>query len=538
MTTVDSTAVGAFTRNATGIVREAKTRDAFYYNVMWSSVLLVFAFFWILYPFYYQGADALLALAFAAALGLPGAFLYAMLAHVMPRTGGDYIFNSRTLHPVIGFMANFSFVFWLAVVYGVYTTYMANYGIGAFSRMMAGYTGSTGWLDFGAWFSTNWGLFITGTVLVVLSALMFIAGGTKAFFRFQLACFILYLASALLTVLVGIFQGQTGFFHEFNSYAGHLGQANAIHALNASAVKGGFAHAGFSLSSSIKAVSVMWFVFGFTYASNYFAGEIRATNRAHIYSIPGAAIAGIILLAILTIAYTHFAGYDFNSKLGFATPAAYGFSAGAPAYPEITAIASGSPIWGGIIILGFAFGLLVWLPQTMVLISRSMFAWSFDRLMPAWLSQVDDRTHSPVFAIIVVTLLAIASTAVYAFTTWFTSLAVLLGLTIPLLVTAVTGVLLPYRRPWLWEASPFNQRWAGIPVLTIVGVLSILGFVGAIIILLVDPGSGTSLSHNGGTVALVVAVFVAAAVIYFLSREIRRRQGIDLGLAYVELPPE
>ena len=64
-----------------------------------------------------------------------------MLAQIMPRTGGDYVFNSRSLHPSIGFAGNFSYCVWLAVIYGVYTTYLAAYGFGAFGRMMAGFTG-------------------------------------------------------------------------------------------------------------------------------------------------------------------------------------------------------------------------------------------------------------------------------------------------------------------------------------------------------------------------------------------------------------
>ena len=114
-----------FTRKATGLVREARTTDALFYNVMWASVALAFAFYWLLYGFAYQGSNAWVAFLIAACLGVPGAFLYAMLARIMPRTGGDYVFNSRSLHPSIGFAGNFSYCVWLAVIYGVYTTYLA-----------------------------------------------------------------------------------------------------------------------------------------------------------------------------------------------------------------------------------------------------------------------------------------------------------------------------------------------------------------------------------------------------------------------------
>ena len=141
-------APGLFTRKATGLVREARPTDALFYNVMWASVALAIAFYWLLYGFAYQGSNVWVAFLIAACLGVPGAFLYAMLAQIMPRTGGDYVFNSRSLHPSIGFAGNFSYCVWLAVIYGVYTTYLATYGFGAFGRMMAGFTGSSSWLAF------------------------------------------------------------------------------------------------------------------------------------------------------------------------------------------------------------------------------------------------------------------------------------------------------------------------------------------------------------------------------------------------------
>jgi hypothetical protein len=77
-----------------------------------------------------------------------------------------------------------------------------------------------------------------------------------------------------------------------------------------------------------------------------------------------------------------------------------------------------------------------------------------------------------------------------------------------------------------------------LPLLTLVGGISLVGFSGAIAILLWDPGSGTSLAHNPGKLELAAIVYAVAIAIYFVSREVRKRQGIDLDLAYRELPPE
>jgi APA family basic amino acid/polyamine antiporter len=541
MTTVaasDDATPGLFTRKATGLVREARTADALFYNVMWASVALAFAFAWLLYAFY-PGANMVVSFLIAAALGVPGAFVYAMLAQVMPRTGGDYVFNSRALHPSIGFAGNFSFCFWLAIIYGLYTTYLTTYGFGAFGRMVAGFTGSSGWLEFGDWFANDYAIFITGTVAVLISAAVFVLGGLSLFLRLQVATFALYILGAfLIPVLIALFQSQTGFFENFDAYAANLGTQGAVAALGRSAQEAGFSSTGFDTETTLKAVSVFWYIFGFLYSSNYFAGEIRLRKRTHLLSIPGALLVAVLFIGLLLPAYLSLADYDFNGALGLADPAAYGFAAGAPAYPEIMSIASGTWVLGAIIIVGFTVGLLIWLPQTMLLISRSMFAWSFDRIVPARLSYVDPRTRSPVIAIAIVTVLAIGSTAIYAFTDWFSTLSVLLGLSLTLLVTALGAIVLPYRQRAMVENSPYGGSVAGIPILSLVGGLALLGFGAAIGVLLWDPGSGASLSANPGKLWLTLGVFAGAVAFYFVSGAVRRRQGIDLSLTYRELPPE
>jgi amino acid transporter len=529
---------GLFTRKATGLVREGRTRDALFYNLLWSSVGLTFAFYW-LFAAFYPGSSPILTVLIAAAIGLPGAFLYAMLTQMMPRTGGDYVFNSRSLHPSVGFAGNFSYSFWLAVVIGVYTTYIAAYGFGAFGRLMAGFGAGSGWLDFGDWFSTHWGLFITGTVVLVLSAAMFAVGGVRLFFKVQAACFALFILGAIVVpILVGLFQSHAGFISNFNDYGRHLGVNNASDALAASAKKAGFAHSGFDFTTTLKSLSVFWFIFGFIYSSNYFAGEIRLQKRVHMYSMPGAVALAVLVLVLMIPTFTHAVSTDFMVQLGLADPTAYGFASGAPAYPELIGIAAGSPVIGIVAILGFTIGLVVWLPQTLLLVSRNMFAWSFDRVMPDKLASVDSRSRSPMWAIGVMLVLSIASTAIYSFTTWFSSLSALLGLTLPLLVTAFAGMLLPYRRRDLVENSPYNQRVMGVPILSVVGFLALLGFGSAIAVLLWDEGSGASLSKNPGKLELAVLVYVVGLVIWFVARAVRRRQGIDIDLSYKELPAQ
>ena len=77
-----------------------------------------------------------------------------------------------------------------------------------------------------------------------------------------------------------------------------------------------------------------------------------------------------------------------------------------------------------------------------------------------------------------------------------------------------------------------------MPLFTLVGILSVIGFGTAIGILMADPGSGTSLKHNPGKLELVILVYAAGIAIYYVSKWIRARQGIRLDLAFSEIPPE
>ncbi|MEO8687301.1 MAG: APC family permease [Solirubrobacteraceae bacterium] len=529
-----------FARQATGLVREGKAYDAFIYNVMWSGGALTLAFMYLLVPTLYPAANLPFTVLIAAILGIGGAFLYALLTTLMPRTGGDYVFVSRTIHPFLGFAANFSYVFWNMVVVGVYATFLSTYGVGAILRMLVGFGASDSLLSTADWFASDWGIFVSGTVMTVLAAATFILGGTQLFFRLQQMTFVIYIIGAfLLVVIVGLLTSHASFLGSFNDYAQNLGTADAAAKVQAGAAKAGYTDTGYTVHDTIKAVSVAWFIFGFIFSSNYFAGEIKTGRRTQFYAIPGA-VALVVLLLLITIpSFQHMAGRDFINQLGTADPAAYGFGAGAPAYPEIAAIGSGSPILGFIIIVGFLGGIVAWLPMTMMLASRCMLAWSFDKVMPEKLSDVDERTHSPIVAVLIVAILYILSTAAYAFTDWFTTLTVLFPETLTLLVVAVAGAILPYRRRELYESSARARRAAGLPLLTVVGILAFVGFLIAEIILLTDPGSGTSITDNPRIVLISLGIFFGVGpLIYFGSRAWRRTQGIDLDLAYAEIPPE
>src|SRR3954464_15688425 len=89
----------AFARKATGLRREASARDVFIYNTNNQNIGIGVAFMVLLIPPLYAGASMVTAPILAGLLALPMAGVYAYFASAMPRSGGDYVYISRTLHP-------------------------------------------------------------------------------------------------------------------------------------------------------------------------------------------------------------------------------------------------------------------------------------------------------------------------------------------------------------------------------------------------------------------------------------------------------
>src|SRR5437588_8594087 len=109
---------GLFVRNATGLVRELNAFDAF--NLVFSAVLIPVGITQVMgfTPQFWPLANMPAAFAIATPLVLCFGLVYLYFTQLMPRSGGDYVWVSRTLHPSLGFIVNFSlsFVFltWVA----------------------------------------------------------------------------------------------------------------------------------------------------------------------------------------------------------------------------------------------------------------------------------------------------------------------------------------------------------------------------------------------------------------------------------------
>jgi amino acid transporter len=232
------------------------------------------------------------------------------------------------------------------------------------------------------------------------------------------------------------------------------------------------------------------------------------------------------------------AGEQFVASINFLTTTATGYTLPVqPYYNLMASIAANSPLFALLIAISFLFwNLPAMFPNTFMPV-RTIFAWSFDRILPSKLSEVNERTHAPVPAVITasVIVLAILIWSVFS-TSFFTllSLGVLAGV-VTILTVSVAAIALPFRRPDLYRNSPANVSIAGVPVLPIVAVLSIAVMIGLAYVVLSYPQLGI-IPWQG--FAFMGALVVLGLLIYFIARAVRSTQGINLDLIYRELPPE
>src|ERR1700686_707534 len=172
---------GLFLRNATGLVKSWSQFDAFVYS-FWSVNLVTLGLYGMSTVYTIPDGQLLTAVLIFAVLCTFLVITYAALVSVMPRTGGDYAWQSRVLGGGIGFVLAITgwwFTLWL------WTPIYANILVVQFFSPLAYTLGSTSVATF---FISPIGIFVS--CLIVLAFVSFVVTvGMEAYARIQKICF-------------------------------------------------------------------------------------------------------------------------------------------------------------------------------------------------------------------------------------------------------------------------------------------------------------------------------------------------------------
>src|SRR3954451_18595110 len=101
-----------FTRKASGLVRVMSPRSAIVYTILTMSVILPWTFAEA--PTALPGSSFMIGILVAFVLEIPLAVAYCYMCAAMPRSGGDYVFQSRVFGGGVGFTIVFGlFAVWI-----------------------------------------------------------------------------------------------------------------------------------------------------------------------------------------------------------------------------------------------------------------------------------------------------------------------------------------------------------------------------------------------------------------------------------------
>lgn len=568
-----STTPKLFVRQSSGLVRNVSVTNALFFNVaafVGGGLTLYPLFYsladvsvWKVGPFSAYGWAAIIAGFFCVLLAL----IFSSLTSVMPRSGGDYVFTSRILHPFLGWMESWTLVI-ASVLIIAFEVPLVLRNLQITARIIGIGVGGHFFENANGWFTDATGT-ITGTPgfiasLVVLGGIALICLlPTRTFHKvvtvlavFGVACFVAMFVFGLVAT------HKSSFVAHLPQYTGGVSAAKIAASGNAAGVLGGPSHSFlsniFSTSAFPLILSVLLFQFiGFQYSA-YIAGEVRGNvRRGVLVALLGALVIGVLANSVYVDVISTHLGFGTNVSWGASY---WGYSKGAlplgqpNAMPLLAVIANKSlwPIWALISLGGAIFPFLL-CPVYINFISRMQLAWSLDRQVPEWFGNVSERIRGPLNAI----LATLGLTAVFLFfqsyrdlptflattnhklnlagTAWFAITMALLTWCLP----GVNAMLVRWRRPDLVRNAPFGKAlpWIGLAWIVFPLWIYIFAVIKPIVNALKGTGGALTYLETNGIIDAGL-FYVIGIVIYFVMRYRSRAAGVDSKMLFTELPPD
>src|SRR6184192_3617296 len=542
MGTAPGTRPALFLRNATGLVKAWSTFDAFIYS-FWSINLITLGLYGMSYVYWVPDGQLLAAIIIFGVLTTFLVITYAMLVSVMPRTGGDYAWQSRVLGGGLGFVLSITgwwFTLWL------WTPIYANILNLQFFEPLA-YT--LGLKDIATFFTTQWGVFASCLIVLAFVSIV-VTMGMETYARIQKICFWIGLGGLVVVCGLLLFASQSDFQNAFNREAASLfgASGNAYQSTIDLGTKAGYTQHDFGAFSLGPIFLLMPFLAFYLLWPNWGAtlyGEVRGAKdiRKPFWSMFWGLWVTVALVALVVVLTVKTIGWQFYNE---ANAAYWSGTAPVPGWPYPVMYAGwlvNNHLLQALIILVMGLWFFGWAGTLFLSSTRVIFAAAFDRVLPAWAANISSKRRVPYGSLVLMIVPSIVISAVYSYVPKFQSvfLDATAVLALTFLATVVAAIILPWRRKDLYDASPISRyKVAGVPTITVVSVITALFLLFMLYEWSFNSSNlyGTSFQATLNSVYYFLATYVAAIVIYVVARVVRNRQGIDLRRIHHEIPVE
>jgi amino acid transporter len=549
-----------YVRQTSGLVRTVGPRTALLANLV--AMGIVVNWFWVVFASAgYPHADLTLTVAFGVLINIGIGFVYWMLSSAMPRSGGDYVYLSRIFHPSLGFATNLLITVIFITWAGLFPFYFAWFGLpmmlaafgivannggaltwaGTLSSTTSGYSMTLGSMHFVLSYD-----FLIGALILALVILISLLP-TRWIFRTSVGIFVISAIIYVVMLAVLIATPQSTFVHDWNTNPNIASQScpGGSGSFTYDCVLGLFPPSALAIAGSGVFFGVVYTMLSFIGYANtaYFGSEVRGNPlRTQGLAIFGAPLIFAALIAILYAATYYTFGHNFLVALSSTcvTPGAPCPTAAIPSPLFLVAYIVGNPFLAAFLAFGipltfFGFSLIYFVVPT-----RNLFAWSFDRILPAGVARVT-RNGVPWVAVLILAVGAYICLWIAAYTTLFSFLIYAnFGFWFAMGIVCFGGAAFPFLKPALFASAPsiVRARVGRVPVLTIVGVASGLASWWVSYASTVPAFTEAAPIFTPQSIETMLGVFVVGLIVYFVAWAIQRARAVPLDLINKELPPE
>lgn len=473
-----------FTRKASGLVRVMSPYSAFVYNIL--TMGIIFPWVFIVSPTAFPGGNIALGIIICTIVQIPIAFASVWLSTALPRSGGDYVFQSRVFGGGIGFTSVMSgLVIWILIWTALAGWLVGVLGLAPLFLGLGRIFNNSALLALGLWCTTPTGLFIISIINGAVAVALLVAGFSK-YVKFQNVIWIGTLLGFAATFWVLFTTPATVFPDKLNVFAAAVGESPTFYqdALAAAKAAGVDTAPNFSWLLTLLIAPVAWQSLQWSTYSAEQNGEIKDARsfKNQTFVMVGSLIVTGLLLALLALGLQNAAGAEGQ------VVASYGYWYGDVTAkiadtiilaPSMLAVAiTENPLLILLIGIGFTLNAFQIICNCYIGMTRVMVAMSLDRTLPAWVSEVHDRLHTPVNAHL---LYFVASLPIFFFYSYYYgdfvlfTLGVTFGCGYAFAMTAMAGALFPFRSKELYEASPGAKYkvngWVGL-LLMLIGIVT------------------------------------------------------------------
>jgi len=514
---VTSSAKGPFVRESSGLVKQVSMTDAVMINL--GNMSAGVALYTGITPYVMPGSDLVLASIIAFLASLPQAYVYTHFITKVPRTGGDYVWLSRFLNGYVGsIMAILLLV--ESTAYFALTAFFASTAINNVLTEMGVLYNNQAMVNLANQVNPYTDPLIAFAIGALVFGIIIALNILRARWGFKLITAFGAL-SAIGTLLAFVV-----LLANLSNFSASLPSIENL--MNVTVTDQQYSP---NLSDTLFMIPFLaLFTYPWMQAGPAIAAEIRGKNAVKYNVIIALLITLVVVTGGFAVMYA-LGGYSLITQLymnaGYGNP---------PYFIPFT-------FWTVAMLLAknellsliIGLGLISWeffiLAYGVVVFSRYVFALAFDRVLPDKLAEVNPRTGSPVYTHLLDLILTVLLLGYITFIGADNALA-LYGMTfLAALYFALVGI----------AGTVHSVKSEKNPILLIASIIMVGYFAYLTYVSATNPDFG--FMQPNGTPNQLTLDFVIGSLIFSVGLVLamyfyRKRQGIDISLAYKYIPPE